>query len=218
MKKIIFLFLFVSIGFCQQINYTWGQKTDGSWWNQTGSVNTDSTDEITIIFDFQDYWYLDFVKADWDSVTSIANSNRQYIGTFWYQFDAENATDSVVYVIKTYSGMWKYDDGDENRIESGEYLFSTTATTVVDTQRAKGDIQAEFVNLYVDASTDDNGVVTKHLPPELLKVVMDFGTNSNDSLDVYWNFAYPAIYESQQSMRNRRTGDTDRRKPMETLH
>ena len=72
MKKIL-LFTILLSGFliAQQINHTWGYTTAGVAYNQTGSANTDSISTIDIVFDLQDYYWLDYYPLDITSADTI---------------------------------------------------------------------------------------------------------------------------------------------------
>lgn len=219
MNKIIVILLAMTMcAFAQQINYTWGYNTSGTAYTQTGYQDADSSTTINIVFDMQDYYPLDFTPLVSDSGVIIANSNRQHLGTLWLRVDAQNAADSSNYYVEAYPGNMIYHPNDNSRITTSNLNFSTTATTLVDTSDQKGDIQWQFVNVYVNSSQDDNSTTTKHLPPEFVKVKIGFGINAADSIDVYWNFAYPALYESEQSRRSTTRGDADAKKATESLH
>lgn len=219
MKKVILLiFTFVLIAFGQQINHTWGYTTAGASWYQTGAQDQDSSSTISIVFDMQDYYPLDYSPLVSDDSVIINNSNLQFLGTFWYRINAENSTDSVGYAIKAYSGNLVYYPGSGARISATNINFSTTATTLIDTSTtlAVNDVQWSFLNVYVNSSTNAASAVQRHLPPEFVKLAMTFQNNAADSLDVYWNFAYPAVTESEQSKRSTLRGDA--RKAKESLH
>ena len=223
MKKLLFLILFlIPIFLIGQINYTWGYTTAGTSYNQTGYQGADSSTTISIVFDMQDYRFLDFAPTVMGDSTEdlLSNSNRMLLSTFWYRIDAENATDSIGYAIKVYSGNMIYHPNDDSRITTSNINFSTTATTIIDTgtTKAVGDVQWSFVNLYVNSSTDAGSTVRKHLPPEFYKVTFTFQNNAADSMNVYWNNAYPAVIESDQDRRSTIRSDADARKQRETLH
>ena len=218
MKKLILILLFILplVLFGQQINHTWGYETDGTAYTETGSVNVDSAASVTTIFDMQDYFYLDYNPlVPNDSAVYALNSDRLNYGTFWYKFDLENATDSVMYTIKVYPGFMDYHPNDESRITVANIDYSTTATTLVDTTSdtwTTNDIQWTAVNVYI---SDAEG---KILPPEFLKVVIDFQRLSCDSVDVYKDFVYSAVYEEVQDHRRTTRTNGEARKQEETLH
>lgn len=237
MKILIFIILFTSLLFSQQINYTWGYTTSGTAYNQTGYPDADSSTTISIIFDMQDYFWQDwrpfevtgtgtitgFSASDSVGLDSIAgtitfseanNSSRQYFGTFWYHSDAKNATDSVGYAIKAYPGNLIYHPNDGSRITTSNINFGTTATTIIDTgtTRAVNDIQWTPYNIYL------NYTAGKFLPPEFLKLTITFQNNAADSLDNFWNFAYPSVYEYYQKDRGTTRSNKNAVKRDETLH
>lgn len=212
MKKIILiLLLFAGFAISQQINYTWGYETDGDAYVQTGKQNMDSTETLSIVFDMQDYYPLDFNPLFSDDSVIIINSNRYHYGTFWYHIDLENATDSSAIMLEAFPGnMWYY-PGSGDRIETANINFSTTATTLIDTSSyTTNDVQWTAVNVYL---SDTEG---KILPPEFIKLTVKWMSATNDSIDFYWNFAYPAVYEREQDHRTSLKSDARKRK--ETLH
>jgi len=225
--------LFPLLLFSQQTNYTYGQKTDGTWYTETGSADASASSTIEIVYDLQDYYFKDIYplaqtlamdigdSGDSTLATSVyINTNRMYFGTLWYRFDLYNAADSMNYAIKTYSGGRYYEAGDGDRVETSDLNWSTTATTIVDTGASytANDRQWAFMNLYVNSSTDAASVVQKHLPPEFIKQTFTFGAVSCDSVDVYWYLTYSAVNEALQEDRTTRQSDKDNRKPDETLH
>ena len=233
MKK-IFLFLFLIIPlitFSQQINYTWGQTVAGVNYTQIGVQDCDSA-RIKIVFDMQDYYYLDYnplfvtqllssPKADSViSTTTIAsNSNLMYIGTLWYYIDAYRATDSVNYYIIGKSGNYIYHPNNISRITAANVFFGTDSILLVSGTRAVGDFTGwKFVNVYVNASTDAGSTIHKYLPPEFVEVDFNWLGGASDSIDVYWNFAYSALKESDQDVRSTTRQRGESRKAKQTLH
>jgi|GEM_PF-1954798 len=243
MKKLLIMFvllLFIAVQ-AQQINYTWGYSAAGTAYTQTGSADLDSNGTVTIVFDMQDYYYMDwhpltvneiytFMGTGYDDsidtgVDSIAqsgstvatvysNSTRLYYGTFWYRWDLENAADSVYYTVKAYPGNLIYHPNDGSRITASNINWSTTATTLVDTTSGTyttDDIQWTAVNVYL-------GSVSKVLPPEFIKVILDLEGVSCDSIDSKWNFAYPALLEYYQDMRRTTQSDNDAAKETKSMH
>lgn len=211
----------------QQINYTWGYETDGTAYTQSGTTDTDSSSTLDVVFDMQDYYWLDWypaivtdtvdISADGDSVQAASvysNSTRQYYGTIWVRVDAQNATDSVVFGIKAFAGNMIYHPNDDSRITTSNLNFSSTATVVADTGhlRQVNDVQWRPYNVYL------NFTAGKFLPPEFIKLTFFHGVNCNDSLDYHWNFAYPAVYEYIQDQRRTTRSQGDARKREETLH
>ena len=212
---ILTLFLLSTSLFAQQINYTWGQSAAGATLTQTGFVNVDSISTITVVFDMQDYYFVDLFPAIYDSATALLNSNRLYYGTLWYKVDVQNAADSSKFSIYAYPGNMIYHPNDGSRVTATNLNFSTTATVIVDSVAdtyATNDIQWTAVNLYL---SDAEG---KILPPEFIKVFVDFYGTTNDSIDFQYTFAYPALYEYQQSMRHSTRSIKSARKDQETLH
>jgi hypothetical protein len=204
MKKIIVLIMLLPlIALSQQLNHTWGETTTGTAYTQTGYNNADSSTTITAVFDLQDWYPLDMNQVAFDSVTALGSSNKMLIGTLWYRIDAVNATDSVGYAIKTYPGNLVYYPGTGERIATANINYSTTATTLIDTATTKAvnDIQWSFVNVFLNTSTDASSVVVKHLPTEFFKATWTFQLNAADSLDVYWDFVYPASKQTDQEKR-----------------
>lgn len=238
MKKIIFIFLLALACYGQQTNYTWGYNASGTAWNQGGSANLDSNGTITIVLDMQDYYFDDWYPLEVNDIytfsgsgsdstggdsswtatgsttaTVYSNSTRLYYGTLWYMFDLENSSDSIMYTIKSYPGNMTYYGGTGGRITTSNITWSSTATTIVDTTAGTyttGDIQWTPVNVYV-------GSVSKVLPSEFLKIVIDLEQLSCDSIDGYWNYGYRATNEGDQD--NRRTTNTgNAKKAAESLH
>lgn len=236
----LFKIVFISLILCMviyaqhQINYSYGQQTDGTWYTESGYQNADSSTTIEIVFDLQDYMFVDFkplvvtssdtinLAAGGDSVqagvvTVYGTTNYLYIGTFWYMIDAAASADSSRYYIEAYPGGRYYEVNDGDRIETSDIKWSTTAVTLADSSssayKTKGDIQWTGLNVYL--STD------KMLPPEIFKIKMGHSHNALDSLstsDWYWNFAYPAVPELYQQERTTRQSDKANRKPDESLH
>ena len=216
MKKILmFVLLLFLIVQAQQLNHTWGYTTAGVAFTQIGSQNVDSIGTVTIVFDMQDYYPLDYnVTASDDSVI-ILNSTRLNYGTFWYRIDLQNATDSTYYTIKAYPGNMVYHPNDGSRITTTNLNFSTTATTLVDTTSGTyttNDIQWTAVNVYI---SDTEG---KILPPEFLEIIVDWHGTANDSINFYHDFVYPALYESRQTERTTTRTNTRSKKTVESLH
>jgi len=225
MKKIfILMLLFPLILLGQQLNHTWGYTTAGVAYTQVGSADADSGDVISIVFDLQDWYPLDWnplvldVQASSDSSEAAHGlSSYTFIGTFWLRLDAENATDSTGHAIFAYPGNMIYYPGTGGRITATNLNFSTTATTLLDTTAGVNDVQWQFVNVYVNSSADVNSATVKYLPPEFLRIDIEFQTNVDDSLDVYWDFVYPASKQFDQEMRST-TNSGNAKKRKDTLH
>lgn len=219
MKKLLFILFFPVLLFSQQINYTWGRTTAGVAYNQEGVQYCDSA-RIQIVFDMQDYYPLDFnpLVTD-DSVLYAQGSNLSFVGTLWYYFDAYRSTDSTNYYIIAKSGNMIYQPNDASRITAANLFFGADSILLRTTVRAVGDFTGwKFVNVYVNASTDANSVVRKFLPPEFVKVDFNWAGGAADSMNVYWNFAYPAINEGLQSGRSTTRSNGNSRKATPSLH
>ena len=212
MKQIlIFILILSAFVFGQQINRTWGYTTAGIAYTQTGSVNADSTTEVSIVFDLQDWYSIDWnppvytttfdIGVSGDSTlaqTVVGNSDALMLGTLWLRQDAKNATDSLAVLVEAFPGNMIYHPGGTSRITAANINFSTTAITIQDsTNLAKGDVQWTPYNIYLHASS-------RILPPEFVKVTFEQKTTADDSVDYFWDFAYPAVYQSQQEQRTSR--------------
>jgi len=204
MKKLFLILALVLIftipGFTQQINYDRGTDLSGTAYSVVCKQDADSSTTWNILFDLQDYYFRDWNPSVYDSITALNNSDALFIGTLWYMVDAAQAADSATLYIEAYPGFTIYDDNDNNRYETTEQNFSTTAITLRDSSSdfSKGDIQWTPINIYLNAST-------RVLPPEFLKVKMGFNINSFDgasSGDIYWRLAYFAVYEREQTNRS----------------
>lgn len=210
MKKLIFLLLFPLLVFSQQVNHTWGYTTAGTAYTQTGSINIDSTSTTSIVFDMQDYAYVDYNPIASDDSVIIGSSTRMYFGTFWYKTDVQNATDSSAVRIVAYSGFMDYYPGTGDRIATANIDYSTSGTTLQDsTTYTTNDVQWTAVNVYL--------ATTKILPPEFIKLVVTWGTFSNDSIDFYHDFAYLAIPQEQQERRTT-TNQGNAKKDPRSMH
>lgn len=219
-KIILFIVVFVVAVLGQQINHTWGYTTAGASYYQTGVADLDSLGTIDIVFDMQDYYPYDYnpLALGDSSDDVINNSNLQFLGTFWYRIDAEEAADSIGYAIKAYPGNLVYYSGSGQRITATNINFSTTATTLIDTSatRQVDDVQWSWLNVYVNSSQNAASTVQRHLPPEFVKLNILFTKQTEADLDFFWVFAYPAVTESEQSKRSTLRGDA--RKAKESLH
>lgn len=220
MKKLILLFLFIPVLlFGQMMNHSWGYSTSGTAYNQTGYSDADSSTTISIVYDLQDWYPLDINPLFSDDSVIIGSSHKMLIGTFWYKLDAQNATDSTVYAIKVYPGFMDYYGGTGDRIATANIDYGTTATTLIDTSStlAVNDVTWKFLNVYLNSSADAGSNTVKHYPSEFYKIAFTFGNGTADSLDVYWDFVYPAVYQSQQELRTT-TNSGNAIKDAETLH
>lgn len=189
MKKIILLIMVLSVGvFAQQINSKWGYDTWGN--SRTGAaisyLDTAATTQEDFIFDIGDWYPFDVspLFSD-DSVVNI-NSDRLYIGTFYGGFDTQGTaaptTDSVLYYIKAYPGIYTTASKSISLVDWG------TAITL-ETIAQAGDYFS-INNVYVHASK------YKHFPPEVLKIeITDIDrAGADDSVKFAYRFRYPAIY------------------------
>jgi hypothetical protein len=219
MKKLLFLFLiFPILAFSQQINYTWGQTTAGVAYNQEGVQYCDSA-RIQIIFDMQDYYPIDFSPLFSDDSVIIQASNLTFLGTFWYYFDAYRATDSTNYYVIAKSGNMIYQPNNASRITATNLFFGADSTIIVTAARAKGDFTGwKFVNVYVNNGLNANAAARKCLPPEFVEVDINWLGGAADSMNVYWNFAYPAVDEGSQNGRSTTRTRGESRKAKPTLH
>lgn len=226
MKNLIIIILLIIpfTLFGQQWNHTWGYTTAGVAYTQTGYQGADSSTSIDIIIDLQDLYPMDWNplvlenQPSLDSSETVYNvSAYTYLGTFWWMIDAENATDSTGHTIKAYPGFMTYYPGTGDRISTSNITFSTTATTLLSETAEVNDIQWRFVNVYVNSSADASSQTTKHGPPEFVKINISFQTMAADSMDVYWDDVYPAVYQREQSNRST-TNSGNAKKAPETLH
>ena len=162
--------------FAQQTNYTFGQKTSGVAWTETGVVNTSSV--VQIVLDFED-WYK-------------VHTDDQY-GVFFYMIDAENAADSTNYSISFFNGAFIYDNNDSDRITTSKVEFSSDSTLLQASSSQANDVTWTAVEVTVAGQV---------IPPEFGLIEIEWETGTDDSLDVQWYFGYPAVYESEQNQRS----------------
>jgi hypothetical protein len=149
----------------------------------------------------------------------IQTSNLSYVGTFWYYIDAYRSTDSVNYYIIGKSGNMIYHPGNTSRLTAANVYFGTDSILLKSNTRAAGDFTGwKFLNVYVNASTDAGSAVKKFLPPEFVEVDLNWLGGAADSIDVYWNFAYPAVDEGSQNGRSTTRTRGESRKAKPTLH
>ena len=213
LKLITIVLLLVCLANAQQINHTWGYTTAGVAYTQTGAVDVDSAATTSIVFDMQDYYPLDFNPlVNDDSAVVAINSNRMFYGTFWLYVDVETATDTTSININAYPGFMTYYSGTGDRISTSNLTFSTTATAVLnEVAYTANDRQWFATNVYI---SDTEG---KILPPEFIKLAITFDTATNDSLDIYWDFVYPASKQHEQELRST-TNPGNAMKDAESLH
>jgi hypothetical protein len=107
-KIILCLLTLVSFAFAQQFNFTWGVDAVGT--PLTGSFTSiDSTGatSYSVYLDLNDYYPgFDVNPAVYDSVTAIANSDRNVLFTLYYFIDADAATDSTNIDVDIASGVY----------------------------------------------------------------------------------------------------------------
>lgn len=206
MRRYLFI-LFLSIGlYAQQINYTWGVKTpSGDDWAGNAITYIDTTTGTTndFVFDLNDFYWLDAFPVETnatgdfgsggDSTLAAAlysNSTRFFVGTFYGQFDNQGTgsptTDSVLFTIKAYPGVYS---GASKAISGIKYGTAVTLQTI----RVVNDYFSAN-NVYIHSS------LGKSMPPEVIKIeVAPIGTSdADDSTAFSWKFAYPAIYQQQK--------------------
>ena len=193
MKKIIlFLMILSAIAFGQQINYTHGYDVSGN--ALTGKfdnlVKTGGT-SYTMVFKLDDAYPWDYyplqldVQAALDSSESAyGNSGYYHYGTLWFLAKTQTSGDSVNLDIDLYEGIY----GDANRTFAG-VKWDGTATKLKD-------IGPGIVDVFqgIDVYAPDG----KMLPAHIIKIVIDVDPADNeldDSLDVYYEFAYPALIQ-----------------------
>jgi len=211
MKILIILFALVLCGYAQQVNYTWGYTTAGVAYTEA-EQSMDSSDVLNIVFDMQDYSFMDMNPLSLDSVTVIGNSDALFLGTFWYRIDVNSASDTSAVLIEAFPGHMISHPNDGSRITTSNINFSTTATVLQDSSsHTANDIQWAGLNVYIDASI-------KELPPEFVKIKVSYSVATNDSIGFLWNFAYPALLESEQAQRKTTRTNNNARKVSKSLH
>jgi hypothetical protein len=220
-KLLIFLILIPALLFSQpQINYTYGQKTTGVYWTQVGNQYWGGGATLAlanqIIVDLQDYYPLTY--SDYMAIAYTSYARKTFIGTLWYRFDAKNATDSVNYIIIAKSANMIYNPNDGSRVTAANLHVGTDSTILVSVKRAVNDTQWKFTNVFLNDSKDANGRVARYLPPEFVDILIKGRSNCADSINVYWNFAYPAMKENEQDQRSTSQDKGESRKRKKTLH
>ena len=178
MKKIIVFILLLSISvFAQQIRHTWGQKiTSGNPWNgavYTALFDTVTANRIRLVVDINDFYF---------GGTQFKLIDTLYVGTLYQYYDAQNAADSTMALIKACPGLYSDETKSIANIKLG------TAITC-ETVRVVGDKMA-ITPIYI--STDQ-----KLFPPEVIEISLKGVTDSDfdDSCDVYLDFAYPQLLQ-----------------------
>ncbi len=189
MKTIILLLTFISLAFSQQLNQVYGVKASGVSWD-TGLTFIDTTAGTTndIIIDLAD-WYpgYDLNPLIYDSVTVLFNSDRTFIGTFYVIFDNQGlkapTTDSVLYTVKAYPGVYQSSTKTPATAKFGAAVTLETIATVDD--------YLSITEVYLKTAV-------KLLPPEVIKLeIAPIDRKGNDdSTAVDWKFVYPAIYQT----------------------
>lgn len=197
--RAIFLFLLLLLPlfiFGQQVNYTFGKKTpSGANWNGAGIVYLDKTAGTTnnIIVDLNDFYPLDIYPAVGDTSGNAIDGKYFYAGTFYAFFEnqgtASPTTDSMLYTVKAYPGVYV---GVNKPIASIKWGTAVTLETL-----RKVDEYMSVNNIYL--STTENA-----LPPEVIKLeIAPINDNDiDDSTAVYWRVAYPAIYQYEKEKKS----------------
>lgn len=202
MRTIIFILLLSLLAIAQQVNYTWGLKTSGLDWSGAGITRIDTTTGTTndIVIDLNDFYWMDVYPVETNATADFgsggdstfaaalyANSTRYYVGTFFTNFDnvgsASPTTDSVLFTVKAYPGVYST----ASKAVSGvKYGVAVTLQTI----REAGDYFAAN-SVYIHAS------LAKSFPPEVIKLeIAPIGvSDADDSTNVNWRFAYPALYQ-----------------------
>jgi len=195
MKVLIFLLTLASFVFAQQMNHTSGFKTSsGDSWGNEGITFIDTTTGTTndIIIKLND-WYPGFDINPYNDTSGVVllNSNLFYIGTFYVSFDNQGitapTTDSLLYTIKAYAGMYNSSDKTIANIKwHGTAVTLETVATVNDYMAIN--------DVYVHATK------YKHYPPEVIKleIAPSGSSGCDDSTAVDWNFTYPQIYQTDR--------------------
>ena len=197
MKKLIFILLFIIPIYAQQVNYTLGKKTtSGDAWKLSDItyLDTVAATTYTFVFDLNDYYLWDYnplvisevlSSPAADSVisttTTAISSNLMYLGTFYGYFNCTNATDSLMFVISAYPGVYGVDTKSDAAIDFGDAITLETIRTVND--------YLSINNVYIHATK------YKLLPPEVIKIVISqtADEDKDDSISFDWKFAYPAL-------------------------
>jgi len=191
----VLIFIFTSLLYSQQTNYTFGQKTDGTEYTEAGLANVDSTDTYSFVIDFQDYYR----AAD------------DVYGVFWVYFDAQNSTDTTVYWINFRNGGMSYHPNNTSRVATANLSWSADTTAIQAADTLVGDHIWKKYEITVSAQM---------LPPAFGRIDIKFDqTISRDSLDIRSYFGYQATYETEQSQRkvDRDVRNPGSRKDPETL-
>jgi len=185
-KKLIFILLLIIplVLSAQQINYSLGLKaTSGDPWTVAGITYLDTATTYDFIFDLNDYYFWDYNPlVISDSTDDVAvNSNLMYLGTFYANFNCQNAADSVILKLDVFPGLYGVDSRAVASVVWGD-------TVELETIRCANDY-FDIQNIYVHATK------YKILPPELLMIRLRDVTDGDqdDSIQVDWKFAYPAI-------------------------
>lgn len=185
MKILLFIFILTSFVFAQQLNYTHGYTTAGV--NDDGqftSLDSTGATSYSVVFLLDDYYPFDFNPSVYDSVTAIGSSDKTSIGALWYFIDADEATDSTNIDVDVYTGVY----GDANRTVAG-IKWDGTATNCADVT-GDGDL-CSGVLIYTETG--------KLLPPHAIKITFDVDPTAAEvsaGLDLYFEFVYPAVYQS----------------------
>jgi hypothetical protein len=189
MKAFILVLFLAFVAYGQQVNSTWGLKTSGDAWDGAGITYIDTTTGTTndIVIDIDDYFFVDANPLFSDDSVIIGSSDRALVGTFYSYWDnqgtASAATDSLLYTIKAYPGIYTTDSKAVSGVKYGSAITLETIAVI-------NDYYTEL-NVYLDSS------IGKAIPPEVLKIELAPSGDSDcdDSTKVNWVFRYPAIYK-----------------------
>jgi len=207
MKKIILftlpvLVLLAVFSFGQQINWTHGYDTSGN--ALTGKfdnlLKTGGT-SYEMVFKMDDIYPWDFyplqldVQAALDSAESVyGNTGYWHYGTLWVQFKTQTSGDSVNCDIDLYEGVY----GDANKTFAN-IKWDGTATKLADIGPGIVDV-TQGIDVYAPDG--------KLLPAHVIKIVIDVdpaAAELDDSLDVYYEFAYPALLQQHKDYKPKTT-------------
>ena len=192
MKAIIFVLVLAFVALAQQVNYTYGLKTvSGDAWDGDGISFIDTTTGTTnlIIVDLNDFYFVDpdpYIVGD-TSGTEKGNSSRLNIGTFYTYWDnqgtASPTTDSLLYTMKVYPGVYTTDSRAVAGLKWGTAVLVDSVVGINDTFTQS--------NVYLHST------LGKSFPAEVIKIELaPVGRKGcDDSTKVNWRFAYPAIHQ-----------------------
>jgi hypothetical protein len=196
-KYLVTFLLLFAFAQAQQINYTFGKQTpSGANWSGAGITYLDTTTGTTnnIIVDLNDFYPFDSQPGIADSTGGGMQDEFFNIGTFYANFDnqgtASPTTDSLLYTVKAYPGVY----GSSSKAISGvKWGTAVTLATIA----ARGDyLCAENVYTYA--------TLYGGLPPEVIKleIAPSGDVDTDDSTAVTWRFAYPAIHNAHKERKS----------------